>query len=377
MCKVLGDPHVFATHSFADTYCPYLAEFLLKWRRESWSPTEEERRTKQSSPYADDGPHSPFAPGLSPSQVKERKWALLHDNPALAAHFFALKTELYLEHICVGILGARAYWSRYEWQSRGATHAHYFLWFKETPRVGHLEAWIREELELVRLSRDDSGPLGGDVPSFTSEELDSVAEALNHRASTHDGTRQAALWWAGRAHHWNDAWDDAEKVPDVPKGAPHPAGLKFSDLGDVMELDQHPDATDLRPGNVPKWLSDDVCLCRNRMTRHTDHVPYCLRRNKTTGELFCRFHFPLPGHEPQHEPHFYVERQGGTFRWKLHLGMNDPLLNTVNSWQMAAHRSNVDFRPLFDHHTAVEYATKYATKAEKGSQAMVSGYIQS
>ena len=32
MCDGLGDPHVFATHSFADTHCPYVAEFILAWR---------------------------------------------------------------------------------------------------------------------------------------------------------------------------------------------------------------------------------------------------------------------------------------------------------------------------------------------------------
>ena len=353
MCATLGDPHVFATHSFADTYSAYLAEFMLKWRG-----------------LERDGEMSPFAPGISEHEAKTRKWNLLQANPGVAAHFFALKTELYLEHICVGILSATAYWSRYEWQSRGATHAHYFLWLRNTPRVTHLETWIREELDLIRSCRDGSGDFDGSGDSFTSDELGSVVEACNHRASTHEPTQQAAAWWAARAQHWNDAWDDAEQVPDLPKGAPHPAGLKFHDLGDVQELANYPNATNLRPGDVPKWLSDDVCLCRNRMTRHTDHVPYCLRRNTTTGELFCRFHFPLQGHEPQGEPHFYVERKGGTFRWKLHLGINDTLINSVNLWQMAAHRANVDFRPLFDHHTAIEYATKYATKAEKRSQAM-------
>jgi hypothetical protein len=32
-------------------------------------------------------------------------------------------------------------------------------------------------------------------------------------------------------------------------------------------------------------------------------------------------------------------------------------------------RSNVDFKPLSDHFSALEYATKYATKQEKGSKA--------
>jgi hypothetical protein len=38
--------------------------------------------------------------------------------------------------------------------------------------------------------------------------------------------------------------------------------------------------------------------------------------------------------------------------------------------QVASQRANVDFRPLIDHISAVEYATKYASKAEKGSKAL-------
>ena len=36
MIDALGDPHVFATHSFADTFCPYLSKFILAWRAASY-----------------------------------------------------------------------------------------------------------------------------------------------------------------------------------------------------------------------------------------------------------------------------------------------------------------------------------------------------
>ena len=36
--------------------------------------------------------------------------------------------------------------------------------------------------------------------------------------------------------------------------------------------------------------------------------------------------------------------------------------------QLSSQRSNVDFKPIVDHYSAVEYATKYATKKEKGSK---------
>ena len=362
MCDALGDPHVFATHSFADTFCPYLAEFILAWQG-----------------IDRDGGQSPFQIGINDKEAKSRRWKLLEANPALAAHFFALKTELYLEHICVGILGAQAFWSRYEWQSRGSTHAHYFLWLRDTPQVNHLDEWVRQELEKIIADRhdgtvpgDNDEPAGApatDEPrTYTESDLKVVEKRLNERALADGPTRRAAEFWRGFAQHHNEAWDDAEQQPDLPANAPHPATRKLSDLGDLSEFDEC-EGTVLRGTEAPAWLVRDIAFCRNMMTRHTDHVPYCLRRNKATGEVFCRFHYPLEGHAPVEEAHFYVERSGARFRWKINLGINDRLINSVNLWQMAAHRANVDFRPLFDHHTAVEYATKYATKAEKGSKA--------
>ena len=85
------------------------------------------------------------------------------------------------------------------------------------------------------------------------------------------------------------------------------------------------------------------------------------------GNPFCRFHFPQEARECNDRVHFYCERVQGGVRWRLYLPMNDPLRNSVNHWQALAQRSNVDFQPLIDHYAALEYMTKYAAKAEKGS----------
>ena len=56
--------------------------------------------------------------------------------------------------------------------------------------------------------------------------------------------------------------------------------------------------------------------------------------------------------------HFYCERVRKGIRWRLYLPGNDPRLNTINPEQLAANRSNVDFKPLIDHFSAIEYSTK-------------------
>ena len=314
---------------------------------------------------------------LTDKERKDRRRRLVIDNAALCAHFFALKTELYLEHVCVGIMGATAYWVRYEWQSRGSAHAHYFLWFQDAPSNRHLDDWLKEEIESLIEGRDDTdgdGDDGGEA-KLTEADLTHIEQRLNERAAADPAALEIARYWQGRVQQHNDAWDDGAEQPDMDTSKPHPASQTLGDValaagGDVGDLDSaaYADKTSLRDGDAPQWLVDDVCFCRNMMTRHTDHVPYCLRRNQDTGQVYCRFHYPLQKRDTE-TAHFYVERTGSKFRWKLYLGINDCIINSVNLWQMASHRANVDFRPLFDHHSAVEYATKYATKAEKGSKA--------
>lgn len=100
MCEQIGDPHAFATNSFADTYCPYLAQFIISHAMLDKSPN-----------WATDA-RNPFQAGVSEKEQHSRRCALMKKHPHLAASFFALKTELYFEHIAYGVMDADAFWSR-------------------------------------------------------------------------------------------------------------------------------------------------------------------------------------------------------------------------------------------------------------------------
>ena len=89
----------------------------------------------------------------------------------------------------------------------------------------------------------------------------------------------------------------------------------------------------------------DLAALRNKVNRHFSHTPYCLRLDKQTGKEYCRFHFPLETREPN-RPHIYAERVGGGVRFRLYLPLNDPLMNTVNTYQSLSQRSNTDFKPV-------------------------------
>ena len=372
MVHQLGDPHVFATNSHADTHCPYLHRFI-----------------KSGARIPEGDVRDPFAPNLTLSQCYKRRLANIVAYPHLTAQFFHLKTELFFEHIGES-LGCEAHWCRYEWQARGSTHAHYFLWLKDAPDVSFLDAWVQDEMHAL-----------GDGAKLTEEVVEQIVKRLNERAlgasdwtprggweawhnaaglvGALEGSRfqaeletsgvvpdavqaaHAAHWWASRCGRWNHGWDDAEKRPnDV--GDRHPSSEDHAAV-----------CTPCAPDGSAPWLDQRQRLL-NKNNRHTVHYPsYCLRRD-AHGKQFCRFGFP---HEARvaNAPHFFFElarnKDGSPkgVRAQLYLPMNDPLMNSTNPEQAASQRSNVDFKPLIDHFSALEYATKYATKQEKGSKA--------
>ena len=111
---------------------------------------------------------------ISDSERYERRMANLKRYPHVVATYFHMKTELYVEHICKGIMGADAYWMRWarfaatsacsnrmsccalllsfanstvtgtSGSPEGVPHVHYFLWLRDAPDLSYLDEWVRE-----------------------------------------------------------------------------------------------------------------------------------------------------------------------------------------------------------------------------------------
>ena len=89
---------VFATNSHADTYDPYLALFIKTWAEiPDGAATDPDVDRKLD---------------ISDNERYERRAANLKRYPHIVATYFHMKTELYVEYICKGIMGADAYWMR-------------------------------------------------------------------------------------------------------------------------------------------------------------------------------------------------------------------------------------------------------------------------
>ena len=423
MIERLGDPHVFCTNSHADTYCPELQRFIKAWAKEDFVKATDDTPAGCSAAFDLDDP------GLSDKEKSRRRIRNLQTYPHLVALFFHLKMELYLEHICRGILKADAHWARYEWQSRGSTHVHYFLWLSNAPEVTSvLDRWtsdaarslfdLPEDEASIEATEDQLDQLverlnlkaqhaaeiskrasasGKQLASMGVDELRAHAESALAAAGTPQPSESdvqdaiqvatAAEFWYERCGRWNHQWDEGRQRPDQPTvgfeahacskepARVRPCVAARETRASACACCTVPHCTGCKATHcigcdLPEAIANDINAVRNVSCRHTSCGPYCQRIDRKTGEKYCRFHFPQTPREYNENgvPYLYCERVKTGVRWRLYLPMNDPKMGRQNLWQLASQRANVDFSPLIDHECAVEYCTKYATKKEKTSQ---------
>jgi ATP-dependent DNA helicase PIF1 len=108
----------------------------------------------------------------------------------------------------------------------------------------------------------------------------------------------------------------------------------------------------------------------NKLQRHTRCSPsYCLRIDPSRQQI-CRFGYPK---EISHQTYI---RDDGHGQPELITARNDPLINPHNRLQLQGWRANVDFKPILSIHAALQYISKYASKAETRSGAFSDIYNQ-
>jgi len=118
----------------------------------------------------------------------------------------------------------------------------------------------------------------------------------------------------------------------------------------------------LRGGEIPNDAST-LSSTVNRLQRHIHTDSYCLRKNKRTKEMECRFYLPEPL-RAQAELLPHPERS-----WpQLYVARNDGMVNRYNRLTTMAWQANTDVSPCTSMQAVVEYIIKYAAKWEKQSQ---------
>lgn len=128
---------------------------------------------------------------------------------------------------------------------------------------------------------------------------------------------------------------------------------------------QHPCAI---PRQELKHTKQELSDLLEWVERHRKCVAgYCLVKRKVPGQdeptQVCRFDFPMPLRDSP------VVGLDSKRRLRFEPTRNDPLLNTHNRAMILAWRANIDLKPVLSKESALEYAAKYATKAEKNAPA--------
>ncbi|GLB43925.1 hypothetical protein LshimejAT787_1501090 [Lyophyllum shimeji] len=63
----------------------------------------------------------------------------LNENPAIAGYYFQKRWQIFFEYYIKLKFKVKDYWWRYEWQHRGSSHIHGFLWLEDAPQIESLD----------------------------------------------------------------------------------------------------------------------------------------------------------------------------------------------------------------------------------------------
>ena len=223
MVDTLGLPTVFFTHSAADLQWPELARLL----------------------------------GVEDPATSTARSKAVVENPCLADWFFYQRIVKFMDVFYKGILKAKDYWLRFEYQHRGSPHVHGVAWLEDAPDV-----------EKVLASGNTSSLI-----TFINKTVTTINPAV---------------------------LPDGSNVSDapLPKTNPHVCNKAYSEVED-----HHQDLCDL------------IATCQ----RHTRcSAAYCLRTKH--GVQQCRFGYPKPlqpesaivrDEENNHEPALITARNDG------------------------------------------------------------------
>ena len=214
-------------------------------------------------------------------------------------------------HIC-------AYWFHFRYET-----------FKRTvlyKKFDIVDEWNRHEWQ-GRGSTHNHGVYW--LRNAPSPEVDSASE--NER-------QQFAMWWDVYISAWN---------PDPQRGA------RSLDEISAMSLPLE------RQENNVRHLSGIV----SRVQKHHCSTTYCLRKNKVTGQVSCRFHFPW---RLQNEP--TLEKPPTSNFHRLFCRRNDSHLNPYNRLVSMAWLANTDISPCTGSKAVLEYLAKYVSKPEKQTE---------
>ena len=285
------------------------------------------------------------------SRSRRMRWC--HDNPDLVCFLHALRVELLVRLVMPAIVPSSPsqpfhYWVRFEEGQSGNPHAHGLVYAAGNPSLCGIES--RPGVHKDMPDEDKREIVANDLAKYFSE-----LASESHPAKNEGG---------------NKLYDFViENLGHTELGQP-----KTLDLGALLKkvlADEDPDLTPLK--QVIIALVEDG----QRHTMHGFRAPVrgrdpCARLNpKTKGssDVICRYGFPKDFVDTKTATEGAVRldpnRPG---LYNLLLARNDPLINSFETHLLLANLGNIDWRPLINLWSVLEYLTKYTAKSGKSTK---------
>jgi ATP-dependent DNA helicase PIF1 len=270
----LGSPNAFITLSPADLHWQSLYQHMPEYDR--WQTADEPARMALSR-------------------------RLLRENPHIAAWHFHSRTRLFRDIVLKEKFNMEDFWSRFEWQGRGSSHAHGLYWFKGSPPVEMTEPAEREEFARV----------WGYHVSAINPEPDQIGRGGDGGNPLSVNSLETDITW-----EW---------------------------LSRILNRCQR------------HHCSTAYCLRINKKA-----AEQARERGEQAPEPECRFLFPRQPRETAE-----MIRHPGKTWWSFEGRRNDTLMNQYNRLITLAWLANTDISPCSGVEAVINYAAKYCSKTEQ------------
>jgi len=317
---------------------------------------------------ASDATAAPDLPTAAHSAVGLRRLrslgcAWVRENPDIVAFVHALRVELQVRLLMSEVVPPEPqapfqFWLRFEYGANGNPHAHGLCYVPKNPAFESVVADADTRETLLQSGRRDAIRLRTvqeatrDIAAFFAPHV-----RESHPCKDLDGRRLTAPW--------------TEPDKDATAVAPHHVDL-LTLLDEVFaseDTSREPDLSRLR--RLLAALIEDG----QRHTSHGHHAPRfgadpCARKKRGAGgaedTVHCRYLFPRPLVVPTDDaPGAIFSDPHRPGLQNLALPRNDTLINSFEEHLLLSNLGNIDWRPLINLWSVLEYLTKYTAKAGK------------
>ena len=218
---------------------------------------------------------------------------------------------------------------------------------------------------------DEVGAHDVEVDADAMSEGNGVAGKLVHNWAELDALDEGYLSESGRAE-----WDRVQRGWTAERKAMHDVSAREPDRVNLRGLLDKVFAapSDAASATDVQRVRRLVAALVNRVARHTKHghqaptlgVHACARGKE--GCPVCRYGFPKDPFPRGEKRRMAMEKGSLEGQWHARFPRNDRLCCNYEAHVLLANMGNIDWRPVLNLCAVVQYVTKYATKAPKGSR---------